>query len=133
MKVELNSLDCETDGLRGNEQSITTQNVVLHWLELLPIYDLVALEKAILASKSFLCGASVLRASCSDLNIMQKLYQVNKTTKDDYFIKSIDAIVELGNLETIFQTEQWGEVEDTHDVDKVEWLRSLTSAALVVH
>lgn len=133
MKVELNSLDCETDGLRGNEQSITTQNVVLHWLELLPIYDLVALEKATLASKSFLCGASVLRASCSDLNIMQKLYQVNKTTKDDYFIKSIDEIVELGNLETIFQTEQWGEVEDTHDVDKVEWLRSLTSAALVVH
>lgn len=133
MLVQLSYLDCETDGLRGNEQSITTQNVVLHWLDQLPIYDLVALEKAIYTSKSFLCGASVLRSSCTLPTTMQQLYQANAAGEEQYFHKTMEQIVELGNLETIFQTEQWGEVEDTHDVDKVEWLRSLTSAALIVH
>ena len=46
-------LDCETDGLRGNKQDETTQLVVLDWLNQLPIYDLIALEKTILTTKSF--------------------------------------------------------------------------------
>lgn len=131
--VELTYLDCETDGLLGNEQSLSTQSVVLEWLELLSTYDLVALEKAVLTSKSFLCGATLLRSSCTNLSVLEEFYQSNKTSPENYYIKSIGEIVEMGNLETIFQTEQWGEVEDTHDVDKVDWLRSLTSAALLVH
>ncbi|KAM9919127.1 hypothetical protein OXX59_008162 [Metschnikowia pulcherrima] len=129
--VKLQFLDCETDGLRGNTQSIATQTIVLKWLDQLPIYDLVALEKAILSSKSFLCGATVLRSNATDPRTVPDLYQVNKTAPDLYFRKSVDEIVELGNLETIFQTAEWGEVEDTHDVDKADWLRNLSSAALV--
>ncbi|KAK6457870.1 uncharacterized protein RJT20DRAFT_125745 [Scheffersomyces xylosifermentans] len=132
-KVELEYLDCETDGLRGNKQSITTQNIVLHWLNNLPIYDLIALEKAILTSKSFLCGVTLLRSNVSDPKTMKELYQLNRENADDYYHKTIEEIVEMGNLETIFQTEEWGEVEDTHDVDKVDWLRNLTSAALLCH
>lgn len=128
-KVTLQSLDCETDGLRGNSQSITTQNVVLDWLNHLPIYDLVALEKAILSAKSFLCGATILRSNANDA----ALYQVNKASTDAFFKKSVEEVVELGNLETIFQTGEWGEVEDTHDVDKADWLRNLSSCALVCH
>ncbi|OBA20350.1 ATP12-domain-containing protein [Metschnikowia bicuspidata var. bicuspidata NRRL YB-4993] len=129
--VELQFLDCETDGLCGNSQSISTQNVVLQWLDRLPIYDLVALEKAILSSKSFLCGATVLRSNTTDEKTVPDLYQVNKQSPDTYFRKSVEEIVELGNLETIFQTAEWGEVEDTHDVDKADWLRNLSSAALL--
>ncbi|ABN65690.2 F1-ATP synthase assembly protein, partial [Scheffersomyces stipitis CBS 6054] len=119
-EIKLEYLDCETDGIRGNKQSITTQNVVLQWLHLLPIYDLIALEKAILTSKSFLCGVTLLRSNAaqSDPKLMKE---------------TVEEIVELGNMETIFQTREWGEVEDTHDVDKVDWLRNLTSAALLCH
>ncbi|WPK23229.1 hypothetical protein PUMCH_000458 [Australozyma saopauloensis] len=132
-RIHLEVLDCETDGLCGKSQSITTQNVVLKWLDLLPIYDLVALEKAILSSKSFLCGASILRSNVGDEDAQKNLYQVNKSDVSDYFYKSVDEIMELGNLETIFQTGEWGEVEDTHDVDNADWLRNLSSSALVCH
>lgn len=130
-KVKLEFLDCETDGLRGNRQSLTTQNIVLQWLDQLPIYDLVALEKAILSLKSFLCGASILRSNVGDKSKQAEFYQLNKSSEADYFKKSVEELVEMGNLETIFQTEEWGEVEDTHDVDKADWLRNLSSCALV--
>lgn len=131
--IELEYLDCEVDGLRGNRQSITTQNVVLHWLEQLDMYDLVALEKAILTLKSFLCGVTLLRSNVGDARRLQELYQVNKADPLEYYFRTLDEVVELGNMETIFQTEQWGEVEDTHDVDKVDWLRNLASAAILCH
>lgn len=130
-KISLSYLDCETDGLRGNAQDSITQTVVLHWLDQLPIFDLVALEKAILSSKSFLCGASVLRSNATDPSAVAELYQVNKLDPKNYFRRSVEEIVECGNLETIFQTAEWGEVEDTHDVDNADWLRNLSSAALV--
>lgn len=132
-KVTLEFLDCETDGLRGNQQNLTTQSIVLDWMNHLSIYELVALEKAILTSKSFLCGISLLRSNVSNTERQQELFQVNKSTPDNHYFKTIDEVIELGNLETIFQTNQWGEVEDTHDVDKVDWLRNLTSAALLCH
>lgn len=131
-QVKLNHLDCETDGLRGNQQSTSTQSIVLDWMNQLPIYDLIALEKAVLMSKSFLCGASVLRSNSHDLKLLTSLYQVNKLSPEEYYHKTIDEIVELGNLESIYQTMEWGEVEDTHDVDKEDWVRNLTSAALLV-
>ncbi|EGW34848.1 uncharacterized protein SPAPADRAFT_57941 [Spathaspora passalidarum NRRL Y-27907] len=132
-EVKLQHLDCETDGLRGNRQTITTQNVVLDWLDNVPVFDLIALERAILTTKSFLCGVSLLRSNISDEEIMKSVYQLNKNSPEEYYHKTVEEIVELGNLETIFQTEEWGEVEDTHDVDKVDWLRNLASAALVCH
>lgn len=132
-KVKLQYIDTEVDGLRGNTQSPNVRGIVFHWLSSLPIYDLIALEKAVLMSKSFLCGATLLRSNCSDPELMKNLYQINKRSVDEYFFRSVDEIIEMGNLETIFQTNEWGEVEDTHDVDKVDWIRSLTSAALLSH
>lgn len=132
-QVKLNFLDCETDGLRGNQQTITTQNIVMDWMNSLPIYDLVALEKAVLTSKSFLCGASVLRSNSGDESLVTSLYQVNKGGPNEYYYKTIDEITEMGNLESIYQTQEWGEVEDTHDVDNADWARNLSSAAILCH
>lgn len=131
--VKITFLDCETDGLRGNKQSLLVQNVVYHWMKKLPISDLVALEKAILTSKSFLCGVTLLRSNVSDPQLQSEIYQVNKSGPEEYYFKTAEEIIELGNLETIFQTAEWGEVEDTHDVDKEDWLRNITSAALLCH
>lgn len=130
-KVELETLDCETQGLIGNSQLVVNQGIVLSWLDRLPLYDLVALEKAILTSKSFLCGVSVLRSNSTDEQLLKEVYQVNKSSPDDHFYRSVEEVRELGDLETIFQTEEWGEVEDTHDVDQVDWIRNLSAAALV--
>lgn len=131
--IKLKFLDCQIHGLGGNKQSLLTQNVVFHWLQQLPVHDLVALERAILTSKSFLCGASLLRSNVSDEKKQRELYQVNKSNVDEYYFKTIAEIIEMGNLEIIFQTEEWGEVEDTHDVDKEDWIRNLASAALLCH
>lgn len=132
-KVKINYLDCETDGIRGNDQNLTTQKIVLHWLDALPVDDIVAMEKTIMTAKSFLCGALLVRSNCGDPKLMKELYQFNREGPKTYFHKTIPEIIELGNLETIYQTEEWGEVEDTHDVDKVDWIRNLTAAALLVH
>lgn len=112
-KVTLEFLDCEVDGLRGNQQNLTTQSIVLDWMNHLSIYELVALEKAVLTSKSFLCGVSLLRSNVADNDRQKELFQVNKSDADSYYFKSIEEVVELGNLETIFQTNQWGKLK-TH-------------------
>ncbi|KAF3990408.1 hypothetical protein FT663_02149 [Candidozyma haemuli var. vulneris] len=130
-KVQLQTLDCETDGIRGNSQTATDREIVLGWLDKLPLFDLVSLEKAILTSKSFLCGASILRSNATDESTAKDVYQPNKANESEYFFKDVEEITELGNLETIFQTNEWGEVEDTHDVDQADWSRSLSAAALV--
>lgn len=129
-KVKLTYLDCEKDGLRGNRQTSSTREVILRWMEELSTFQLVAFEKAVLNTKSFMCGFSLLRSNCSDPLLMKHFFQLNKT-QGDYFYKSVEEIAELANLEVIFQTNEWGEVEDSHDVDKVDWLRNLSSAAIV--
>ncbi|KAI5967088.1 ATP12 [Candida theae] len=132
-RIELKFLDCEKDGLRGNRQTLKTQQVVVDWLDQLDIFEFVALEKAILTTKSFLCAVSVLRSNVSDESRMSDVFQLNRNSKDFFWYKTVEEIIELGNLETILQTGEWGEVEDTHDVEQRDWLRSLTSAALLSH
>lgn len=131
--VKIQWLDCETDGIRGNDQTEQLQDIVMDWMAHLPVADIVAMEKAILTAKSFLCGASLIRSNCGNPEVMKELYQFNKEGPETYFHKTVPQIIELGNLETIYQTEEWGEVEDTHDVDKVDWLRNLSAAALLSH
>ncbi|ODV61486.1 ATP synthase complex assembly protein ATP12 [Ascoidea rubescens DSM 1968] len=123
--IKLNYLDVEKDGLRGNQQSEETRQAVLNFLDDLNIWEFVALEKATLLSKSFLCGVAVLRLMNNDQfkNLKQPLHK-----KVHY---TIEQIARCATLETVYQTDRWGEVEDTHDVDKVDIVRNLSSAALV--
>lgn len=113
--IKLTYLDCDKDGLIGNSQTQHTKDAVLKYLDSLSIWDLVALEKATLVSKSFLSGVAILR----------------NTDYNDPFIINIEELARLVTLETVLQTARWGEVEDTHDVDKVDIKRNLASAAIV--
>lgn len=115
--VKLTYLDCDTDGLIGNQQTKHTHIAVLNYLNSLSTWDLVALEKAVLVGKSFLAGVTILRNA--DYN--------------DKFNLTIDELARLVSLETVLQTLRWGEVEDTHDVDKVDIRRNLASVAIVAH
>jgi ATP synthase F1 complex assembly factor 2 len=113
--ITLTYLDCDKDGLIGNSQTEHTKKAVLKYLDSLNIWDLVALEKATLVSKSFLSGVAVLR---------------NADYTDDFNI-TIEELARLVTLETVLQTARWGEVEDTHDVDKVDIKRNLASTAIL--
>jgi ATP synthase F1 complex assembly factor 2 len=44
----------------------------------------------------------------------------------------IEEATRAANLETDFQTQMWGEVEDTHDVNKEDLRRQLGSVILLV-
>ena len=46
---------------------------------------------------------------------------------------TMEEIAQAATLETIYQVERWGEVEDTHDVDKRDIRRNVTAAAIVAY
>ncbi|AWU76379.1 hypothetical protein CAS74_000329 [Pichia kudriavzevii] len=108
-------LDCEKSGFASNFQTEETKKAVNKYLNSLSTWDLVCLENATLVSKSFLAGVAILRNA--DYN--------------DKFIIDIEELSRLVNLETVIQTSIWGEVEDTHDVNRVDIKRNLSCASIV--
>jgi chaperone required for assembly of F1-ATPase len=56
--------------------------------------------------------------------------QLRKTADAGRF--GIEEAAEAASLEVRWQTGQWGEVEDTHDVEKEDMRRQLGSAILLV-
>lgn len=115
--VTITYLDSEKDGLIGNSQPEATREAALAFLNSLDMWEMVALEKATLTAKSFLIGVAVLR----------------NADPNDTFDVSVEELSRLATLETVLQTARWGEVEDTHDVDKVDVKRNLASASLIVY
>ncbi|ANB15401.1 Atp12p [Sugiyamaella lignohabitans] len=105
--VKLNVLDSETT-LFGSKQSLETRQKVENWLRSLDIWQFTALERATTAAKSLIAGMNIV---------------THKRTPDE--------VAKLVNLETTFQTEQWGEVEDTHDVEHADIRRLLGSAYIL--
>ncbi|ODV84383.1 hypothetical protein CANARDRAFT_29243 [[Candida] arabinofermentans NRRL YB-2248] len=116
-KLVLTYLDSDLHGLVGNMQPAETREAVSNWMDSLDVWDLVVLEKATLTAKSFLSGVAILRMN--DLN--------------DDFKMSLEDVSRAATLEIIYQTERWGEVEDTHDVDKVDVRRNLGTASLIAY
>lgn len=114
--LEITWLDSEV-GLGGNTQPEATRAAACAYLDSLDMWQLVALEKAVLTAKSFLVGVAVVR----------------NADPADPFNVSVEELARLATLETVLQTARWGEVEDTHDVDKVDVRRNLAAAALVAH
>ncbi|KAG7701894.1 hypothetical protein KL951_000350 [Ogataea haglerorum] len=117
VQIKLIYMDSDVHGLVGNRQPETTVKAVRKWLDTLDFWSLVSLERATLTAKSFLSGVAILRLN----------------NKEDTIGLTVDDIARAATLETIYQTERWGEVEDTHDVDKVDVQRNLTSASLIVY
>lgn len=112
--AKLSFLDSDTDGLRGNKQPLETSLAAREFLHDLSYYDLVALEKVTLTAKSLICGI---------LTVQSKSL---KTSDVD-----MEEIAKLATLEIIYQTERWGEVEDTHDVDYQDIRRHINSCGIL--
>lgn len=117
-RFQLRQLDCDTDGIRGNEQPQLVRKAAIAYLKSLSLWNLAVFEKTVMTTKSFICGILLCENSVKICPI--------PTLKCD-----VEMIARLASLETIHQTGKWGEVEDTHDVDKADLLRNISAASIV--
>jgi chaperone required for assembly of F1-ATPase len=114
----------EPDSIMPVPQPEMTQQVIRGWLSGLPAFELAGLERAVLASKSLLVGVRLV------YEWGEAFAQLRKTADAGRF--GIEEAAEAASLEVRWQTGQWGEVEDTHDVEKEDMRRQLGSAILLV-
>lgn len=109
-------------------QPEATRAVIKGWMTGLPAWELAGLERAALAGKS-LCVAARLVVEWSEVfNITDP--RVESKNPEKRF--GIEEAAEACSLEVRWQTGRWGEVEDSHDVEKEDLRRQFGSVILVV-
>lgn len=106
-------------------QPAATRAVIKGWMAGLPAWELVGLERAALAGKSLCVAARLVCEWSESLNLAGAT-----ENKADRF--GIEQAAEACSLEVRWQMRRWGEVEDSHDVDKEDLRRQFGSAVLVV-
>ena len=112
------------DSIMPIPQPEMTTQVISGWLAGLSAFDLAAVERAILATKSLTIAVRLLVEWSQEWKSLH-----NAPGKGKFGIAHAE---EASSLEVLHQTEQWGEVEDTHDVEKEDLRRQLGSAILLV-
>jgi ATP synthase F1 complex assembly factor 2 len=104
-------------------QPQATRDVIKSWVQGLPGFELAGLERGILATKSLLIATRMVT------EWSQEFAGVRKAGQERF---GIEEATEAASLEVLHQTEQWGEVEDTHDVDNADIRRQLGTVVLLV-
>lgn len=122
------------DSIMPIPQPEMTQQVIRGWVSGLPAFELAALERGVLATKSLLVAVRLLVEWSEEFgHLRQQSTEINDTASREIRNRfDIEMAAEASNLEVLHQTEQWGEVEDTHDVDKEDVRRQLGSVILLV-
>ncbi|KAK8190605.1 ATP12 chaperone protein [Phyllosticta capitalensis] len=115
----------ETDSIFPTEQPQNTKEVIQGWASTLPAYELAALERGVLASKSLLVASRLL------VDWSPEFVHLHETEANRQRF-GIEEAAEASTLEVSWQTGMWGEVEDTHDVDKEDVRRQLGSVIVLV-
>ncbi|KAJ5096275.1 hypothetical protein NUU61_005631 [Penicillium alfredii] len=113
----------DTESILPLSQPQATQDSIRVWISELSPHDLAALERGILASKSLLVAVRLLVEWSENFRHLQRP-EAKKF--------GIDEAAEASSLEVKWQTDMWGEVEDTHDVDKEDLKRQLGSVVVLV-
>lgn len=111
------------DSIIPTPQPEMTVEVIRGWVSGLAPFELAALERGILATKSLLIATRLL------VEWSQEWEHLQKVQRQPF---GIDEAINVATLEVVHQTEQWGEVEDTHDVEKEDLKRQLGSVILLV-
>ena len=106
-------------------QPPSTRAVVKGWMAGLPAWELVGLERAVLAGKSLCVAARLVGEWSETLNLGE-----GGGTRRERF--GIEQAAEACSLEVAWQMRQWGEVEDSHDVEKEDLRRQLGSVVLLI-
>lgn len=97
----------------------------------LSAYELAALERGVLASKSLLVATRlVVEWSEEWRDVQGKSGWEGEGGQERRF--GIEEAAEACTTEVRWQTDLWGEVEDTHDVEREDLKRQLGSVVLLV-
>ncbi|TDZ34243.1 Protein atp12 [Colletotrichum spinosum] len=111
------------DEISPRQQDEGVREVVQGWVMGLDAFELAGLERAVLAGKS-LINAARLVVEWSEGPVG------NRATGGDKFDAEEAAVA--SSLEVTWQIDSWGEVEDTHDVEREDLRRQLGSVVLLV-
>lgn len=115
-----------SDSIIPEKQPQMTTEVIRGWLAGLSAWELTGLERGVLATKSLLVAARLLVQWSPEFSRIRA--NIAEPTKF-----GIDEAAEASSVEVRWQTGRWGEVEDSHDVEREDLRRQLGSVILVVH
>jgi len=104
------------EGILPKKQPDETMAFIKGYVSSLTDYELVGLERAVIAGKSLLAGLKLV--------VENRPGGLGRWGVEDAAIAC--------NLETDWQIERWGSVEDTHDVNTQDLRRSLGSVLLLI-
>ncbi|KAK4137081.1 ATP12-domain-containing protein [Trichocladium antarcticum] len=107
-----------------------TREVVQGWILGLSAFELAGLERAALAGKSLLAAARLLAEWSEDGAGVKETRAGDAQQEGERF--GVDEAARAVSLEVDWQTKKWGEVEDTHDVEREDLKRQLGSVVLLV-
>jgi len=100
------------------------REVVQGWVEGLSPWEIAGLERATFAGKSLVAAARFISAWSEG--------PIGKRELNADYKFGIEEAAKAVSLEVDWQATQWGEVEDTHDVNKEDVRRQLGSVVLLV-
>lgn len=116
----------DTESILPVAQPRATQESIRNWVSQLEAHDLAGLERGILASKSLLVAVRLV------VEWSENFRHVQKEVLEGEKKFGLEEAAEASSLEVKWQTDMWGEVEDTHDVDKEDLKRQLGSVVILV-
>lgn len=133
----------DTASILPTKQPETTKSIIRGWITGLPAYELAALERGALATKSLLVATRLLVEWSEEFRRLQNIpgggdgdgvadedLPGGGQRKKTRF--GVDEAARACSTEVTWQTDLWGEVEDTHDVDREDLRRQLGSVVLLV-
>jgi ATP synthase F1 complex assembly factor 2 len=122
--VEINPV-LDPNSILPASQPAMTQEIIRGWVSGLKAYELAGLERAVLASKSLLVGVRLL------VEWSQEFQELRREGKDGERF-GIEQAAQACSMEVDWQTGMWGEVEDTHDVEKEDLRMQLGAVVMLV-
>ena len=129
--IELVPVLDEKGTILPKSQPPATRAVIQGWMAGLPAWELVGLERAVLAGKSLCVGARLVGEWGENIGRNQQgLGGALGEEEEKSF--GVQEAVEASSLEVRWQTGRWGEVEDTHDVEKEDMGQQFGSVVLLV-
>lgn len=124
------------DSIVPRAQPPGTREVVEGWVSGLDAWELAGLERAVLAGKSLLGAVRLLvewtEGPVNAGSSTRPGSVLHKHPRTHVHKFGVEQAARLASLEVDWQIRQWGEVEDTHDVEKVDLRRQLGSVVLLV-
>ncbi len=131
----------DSSSIVPKKQPEMTKNIIRGWVAGLPAYELAALERGALASKSLLVATRLLVEWSEEFRHVQNSGVKSSSGESEGEGEGegaggkrfgIEEAAEACSTEVKWQTGMWGEVEDTHDVEKEDLRRQLGSVVLLV-